>query len=120
MSSLPALRGRHDPKGWTRVLLPACRAAAAAGTALHRALLRGFYGWGATPEEQHEPLPGDEVITHPRLAGTMAISIAVPPAAVWPRLVSMGQDRAGRNSSLFIENRVLRPDSVNADRIHPE
>jgi hypothetical protein len=51
--------------------------------------------WGATDAEVYRPLPGDEVVPHPMLETTHAITIHAPRAAIWPWLVQMGYQRAG-------------------------
>jgi len=49
--------------------------------------------WGASEEEVSRPLPGDDLVPHPMLETTHAITIHAPAAAVWPWLVQMGYDR---------------------------
>jgi hypothetical protein len=49
--------------------------------------------WGATDDEVHRSLPGDDLVPHPMLETTHAISIAASPVAIWPWLVQMGYDR---------------------------
>ncbi len=51
--------------------------------------------WGATEEEAAAALPGDELIPHPRLASTRAITIQAGPEKVWAWLVQIGYGRAG-------------------------
>lgn len=51
--------------------------------------------WGATEEEVHMALPGDEVLPHPLVETTHAITISAPAGEVWPWLVQMGYYRAG-------------------------
>jgi hypothetical protein len=51
---------------------------------------------GVTSAEADASLPGDEIIPHPMLETTHAISIAVPPAVVWPWLIQAGYRGAGR------------------------
>jgi hypothetical protein len=51
--------------------------------------------WGATDEEVHASLPGDEIIPHPMLETTHAITIHAAAAEIWPWLVQMGYDRGG-------------------------
>ena len=71
--------------------------------------------WGATDEEVHRPMPGDDLI--PGAASTTrAIAIAAPPEQVWPWLVQLGYGRAGWYSYDWIDNDG-RP---SADRILPE
>jgi hypothetical protein len=51
--------------------------------------------WGATDEEVYAPLPGDEIIPHPMLETTHAITIHAAAAELWPWLIQMGYDRGG-------------------------
>jgi hypothetical protein len=73
--------------------------------------------WGATPEERAMALPGDAA--PPAAYFTRAISIEAPPAAVWPWLVQIGQDRAGFYSNDWLEN-LFGGDIHNADVIRAE
>jgi hypothetical protein len=75
--------------------------------------------WGATRDEIGRVLPGDEVVAHPGVEMTRAVTIDAPVDAVWPWLAQIGQDRAAFYSYDWLENLAgcrLR----NADRIHPE
>ncbi|MGA6205553.1 hypothetical protein ACPESR_12445 [Nocardia testacea] len=75
------------------MLLSVATVVTATGAALllrHR-MLR----WGATDEEISASYPGDDFIGRPRSRSTMATTLPVPPAAVWPWLIQMGADRAG-------------------------
>jgi hypothetical protein len=49
--------------------------------------------WGATDDEVHRPLPGDELVPHPMLETTHAITIRASRADIWPWLVQVGYDR---------------------------
>ena len=51
---------------------------------------------GATDEEVDAALPGDEVIPHPMIETTHAITIQAPPSEVWRWLVQTGYRGAGR------------------------
>jgi hypothetical protein len=103
-----------------RRALPTVLVAGGSYLALGR-LLRPWYSrWGATDDEVHRDLPGDELVPQPRAQSTWAVTVAAPPDRVWPWLVQMGQDRAGFYSYEWIENRVLRLDIHNADRIVPQ
>jgi hypothetical protein len=51
--------------------------------------------WGATDEEVHKPLPGDEIVSHPVVETTHALTLIADPSGVWPWLVQMGYYRAG-------------------------
>jgi hypothetical protein len=64
-------------------------AGASAGYLLRRLGKR----WGATEDEVHRSLPGDDLVAHPMVETTHAITIHAPAAAIWPWLVQMGYDR---------------------------
>ncbi|HEX9132877.1 MAG TPA: hypothetical protein VF844_11355, partial [Ktedonobacteraceae bacterium] len=49
----------------------------------------------ASDDEVHRPMPGDELIPHPMVETTHAITIRASAAEVWPWLVQMGMDRGG-------------------------
>ncbi len=68
----------------------------AAAFALYRFVIRPWHlRWGATDEEAHRSMPGDDLVPKPDIAFTRAITINAPPQAVWPWLVQMGYRRAG-------------------------
>ena len=50
---------------------------------------------GATRAERKGSLPGDELTRRPLAITTHAITIAAPPARIWPWLVQMGWHRGG-------------------------
>lgn len=62
--------------------------------------------WGATDEELNQSLIGDELVPHPKLKATHAITINAPAADIWPWLVQMGQHRGGFYSYTWLENLV--------------
>lgn len=72
--------------------------------------------WGATAEEAAGPFPGAGVVPGGVRTSTMAVTLAVPPAEVWPWLVQMGADRAG----WYSWDRLDNWGTASADRIHPE
>lgn len=74
--------------------------------------------WGATDAELWRVLPGDDLLLHPRLDMTHAVSIDAPPAAVWPWIAQIGQGRGGFYSYDFIEN-LMGLEMHSADRILP-
>jgi hypothetical protein len=76
-----------------------------------------FMNWGATADERAAVLPGDAA--PPEAYFTRAISIDAPPAAVWPWLLAIGQDRAGFLSNDYLEN-LAGGDIHNADTLRPE
>jgi glyoxylase-like metal-dependent hydrolase (beta-lactamase superfamily II) len=74
--------------------------------------------WGATAEEIHRPLPGDELLPDADLVATRAISIAASPAAVWPWLVQIGVGRAGAYAYDWLD-RLFGLDMQSSRRIAP-
>jgi hypothetical protein len=71
--------------------------------------------WGATDQELHRTMPGDDLIPDPA-STTRAITIAAPPEQVWPWLVQLGSGRGGWYSYDWIDN----DGQPSADRILPE
>ncbi len=60
----------------------------------------------ATTGEQTRPLPGDDLLTDPKLSMTHAITIKRPPHDVWAWIAQMGAgSRAGWYSYDFLDNR---------------
>jgi hypothetical protein len=80
---------------------------AAAGAALAARWVRGT---AATRAERAARLPGDEIVPSPQWQATRAITIAAPPAAVWPWLVQMGYPRfrAGWYAPYWLDRFVWR------------
>ncbi len=64
--------------------------------------------WGATPEEAHRDLPGDDLVAHYLFEATRAVSIAAPPDRVWPWIVQMGTGRGGFYALDFVDNAMRR------------
>ena len=75
--------------------------------------------WGTTPAEAAGAMPGDDLIPHPKMASTRAVTIGAPPAEVWAWLVQIGQGRGGFYSYDVLEN-LARCDIHSAGRIIPE
>ncbi len=63
--------------------------------------------WDATDEEVDRRLPGDDLVPKPDWVSNRAITIAVPPARVWPWIAQMGYHRDGLYSYDFL-HRLLR------------
>jgi hypothetical protein len=75
--------------------------------------------WGATDEDVCKSLPGDELVPHPTLESTRAVTIRAPSQEVWRWLVQLGQDRGGFYSYDRLEN-LAGADIHNVERIVPE
>jgi len=60
--------------------------------------------WGATPDEKHRAMPGDEIQAKPIFDATRAITIAAPPEQIWPWLAQIGYRRAGWYGYDWIDN----------------
>ncbi|WP_137146884.1 SRPBCC family protein [Mycolicibacterium sp. CR10] len=80
---------------------------------------RYYRNWGTTKEETQTTLPGDELVRRPSVQSTEGVWIDAPPAAIWPWLVQIGQDRGGLYSLDTVAD-LIGLDYENADRIHPE
>ncbi|RCS43911.1 hypothetical protein DTL42_18145 [Bremerella cremea] len=63
-----------------------------------------MFNWYATPQEQRETLPGDELISEIQNCSTYAITIHASPHEVWPWLVQMGCNRGGYYSYDWLDN----------------
>ena len=88
--------------------------------ALYTFVLRPWHlRWGATDAEIETPLPCDELVEHPKLNATHAITINAPVSRVWPWLVQIGQTRGGFYSYAWLENAV-GCQMHNANRVHSE
>jgi hypothetical protein len=80
------------------------------------ALQPWMMNWGSTPAERSMVLAGDT--EPPSSYFTRAITIDAPPAAVWPWLMAIGQDRAGFLSNDWLEN-LAGGDIHNAATLQP-
>ena len=121
--SAPALSNGGDPASfsfppWSRFLLPIPLLFIIVATYL-LVLHPWLMNWGATPDEQWTPLPGDEIAADPALQFTRAITIDAPAAEVWPWLIQIGQDRAGFYGYTWLEN-LTGADIHNSDQLRPE
>ena len=76
--------------------------------------------WGATDEEVHQPMPGDDEVSQANFQTTRAITIKARPAEVWSWLVQIGYGRAGFYSYAWIERALGLRSLSNAERILPE
>lgn len=81
-----------------------------------RSYRRWHRTWGASPDEVTGPMPGDGLLDRAEFVATRAVSVAAPPAAVWPWLVQVGYGRAGFYSYDLLDN-LGRP---SARRILPD
>jgi hypothetical protein len=70
--------------------------------------------WGATDAEVAAAMPGDDVLPRAQFHPTRAITIAAPPAAVWPWLVQVGFGQAGFYSNDLLDN-FARPSLCEID-----
>ncbi|HEU0026431.1 MAG TPA: hypothetical protein VFQ25_04885 [Ktedonobacterales bacterium] len=97
---------------------------ALAGACAYMMLRRLGNRWGATDAETREPLPGDEMVPHPVVQTTHAVTIGAPVAEVWPWLVQMGYTRAGWYTNdwwyRLVDRYIWRTDMPRVARILPE
>ncbi len=104
----------------TRTTLVGLAGLAAAGVGSRRLLRRRILDWGASRDEARGSLPGDELLPDADVVATRAITIAAPPADVWPWLVQMGPgERGGAYTYDWIEN-LLGLDMHSVDVVLPQ
>ena len=60
--------------------------------------------WGATEDEVHSEMPGDEIVPRAQFNSTRAITVDAPPERVWPWIVQLGYRRAGFYTYDLIDN----------------
>ncbi len=87
-----------------RRLVYATAASAAAAFGYRRVLRPWHERWGATDEEVHAALPGDDLLADPATQSTRAITVRAPAGQVWPWVVQLGADRGGFYSYDWLEN----------------
>lgn len=76
--------------------------------------------WGATTQERHERLPGDELVAGDVFTTTHAITIDAPPEAVWPWIIQMGYHRGGWYTSPWIDRHIVHTDNPSTGHIVEE
>ena len=100
----------------SKVILAVSSAAIGAGFLLgHR-----YRHWGASQDERHCTLAGDELLPAVDVSATRAITIAADADAVWPWVAQLGQGRGGFYSYDWLENLIPQVNIHNADHIVPE
>jgi len=72
--------------------------------------------WGATGDEVHGAMPGDEVVRRAQFNATRAVTVDAPPERVWPWIAQLGYRRAGFYTYDLIDNASQR----SAERILEE
>jgi hypothetical protein len=107
-----------------RALVALVAAYGVSGVVFEAAVRPRIRRWGATDEEAAKLLPGDELPADygDRWVSTRAITVDVPPEAVWPWLVQMGSGRAGFYTHEWVERLlfITYADGHSSTRIHPE
>ena len=75
-----------------------------------------------TSQEEHKPLPGDELVAESMWQATRATTVHAPRAAVWPWLVQMGYPthRAGWYTPYWMDRLILGIRAHSADHFVPE
>jgi len=85
-----------------------------AGATLTRRLARRS---GATTSEVYRTLPGDELVPHPCIETTRAITIDASITDVWPWVVQVGYHRGGWYTNPRLDMLIWHIDNPSADRI---
>lgn len=112
----PAAASRHR---WIRRAIDAVGLAVFAWIAASALLWPWHRGWGTDRQDWTLALPGDKSPRNPAMEILHRVSIDVPPSAVWPWLVQLGQDRAGFYSYDRLE-RLAGVHVHNVREIRPE
>jgi hypothetical protein len=116
----PSAATLSSKRHWARLLTGTVGMAAVGYIAIAILARPWHIRWGSTTEELSTTLPGDELVKGPVEYGIQhAVTIDAPPAAVWPWLVQLGQDRAGFYSHDWLE-RLFGVDIRNGDHIVQE
>lgn len=76
--------------------------------------------YGSTKEERNARLPGDRIVSDPKVVTDHAVTIDAPPSAVWPWLVQMGWGRGGWYTARWVDRLLFPANGPSADRIVPE
>lgn len=76
--------------------------------------------YGSTPDERVMRLPGDDIITDPKVQTDHAVTIEAPPSSVWPWLVQMGWGRGGWYTARWVDRLLFPANGPSANRIIPE
>ena len=76
--------------------------------------------YGSTKAERTAALPGDRIVSDPKVVTNHAITIDAPPSAVWPWLVQMGWGRGGWYTARWVDRLLFPANGPSADRIMPE
>jgi hypothetical protein len=75
---------------------------------------------GSTRAERRQPLPGDELVDHPRVVTNHAITIPAPPEQVWPWLVQMGWHRGGWYTARWVDRLLFPVNWPSATQLVPD
>ncbi len=112
MATLPQTSEKWRLKPWQTILLFGILQSAW----VYLQFIRPWHlRWGATDEEVHRSMPGDDQVPHPMLKATRAITIKARATEIWPWLVQMGYKRAGWYSYDWIDNA-----GMHVNRVVPE
>lgn len=76
--------------------------------------------YGATRDERHRGLAGDDLVVRPQATTTHATTIDAPPDHIWPWLVQMGWGRGQWYTARWVDLLLFPDNGPSADRLHPE
>lgn len=88
--------------------------------AVETLLIRLGRTYGATPRERSMVLPGDDIVTAPKVVTTHAVTLDASPDRVWPWLVQMGWHRGGWYTARWVDRLLFPANRPSATRIVPE
>ena len=100
---------RHSDQGTGRTITLVLDALTAIPWFVTAPLVRPWHlRWGATADEVHGAMPGDDVVPKAQFNATRAVTIDAPPERVWPWIVQLGYRRAGFYTYDLIDNASQR------------
>ena len=74
---------------------------------------------GSTRKERRQTMAGDGAVLHPHAVTDHAITIGVPPEAVWPWLTQMGWHLGGYYTPAWVDRLLFRGNWPSLDRLDP-
>ncbi len=74
---------------------------------------------GSTWAERRAALPGDDLVQCPQIVTDHAVTIAAPPAEVWPWLTQMGWHLGGYYTPRWVDRTLFHENWASLDRLDP-
>jgi len=88
-----------------------------AGALVEVVLVRLGLTYGSTAQERETSLPGDDIVTDPKVVTNHAIDIDAPADCVWPWLMQMGWHRGGWYTARWVDRLLFPANWPSANRV---